>query len=1641
MTQTEQSRSAEDAERVEPSPGAQALDEAADRRPDLAGLVRAYFRHVPADDLPSTADDVLAIVQGHLRIAEVRRPGAARIRFANPPQPAGSTGTWSAASTVIDVVNDDMPNLVDSVIGVLAASGVTVHRVLHPILSVRRDPGGRLVEVLGESGHPADPRTAVRESWMHLVVDRLSDAERAEAIEERMADVLEAVRAVSADAAALLGAAAMVASELRVTPSPLPTQDVAEAADLLHWLTAGHLTFLGYRQDRPGASGPEPVPGSGLGVLRDGVPGAELFDDAAVRADAGGGHLVITQLTSGSALSRKQPPFSVTVRILDGAGRLVRRHRFVGVLTPRAMNAEVTTTPVVRRTVATVLSALGASPDSYTGQQAMDLLSGYPRAELFWADPALVLDVVSGVLQLSSRRRLRAFLQPDPFGRFVNALVYLPRDRYTTHARLAMQQILVDRLHGSAIHYTARIGASEMAAVHFTVHTDPERPVDLDPAAVAELNRALRSTIRTWDDRLVQAVVGGAEDLDTAGALTRYAEAFDEAYKEDYRVDDAVADLRRLDALEGPEDLALAFVPAGGGTAPGPDGGAPVEQRLKLYVTGATVTLSRVLPVLQSMGAEVIDERPYQVRRTDGTPSHIYDFGLRVRTGPLPGGVTDELRNRFSASFLAAWHGRAEVDGFNALVLAAGLDWRQIAVLRAYAHYLRQIGSPYTQRYLEQVLVGHPAIVADLAELFRLRFDPDSFAGDAARAGEARRSACAELAASVARDLDAVASLDADRILRSFLTLIQATVRTNRFRRSADGTARECLSFKLLPHLVPGIPKPVPAFEIWVYSPRVEGVHLRFGPVARGGLRWSDRPEDFRTEILGLVKAQEVKNAVIVPVGAKGGFVLRQPPVPTGRPVADREALQAEGVTCYRAFIAALLDVTDNRVDGAVVPPEDVVRHDEDDSYLVVAADKGTATFSDIANDVAAGYGFWLGDAFASGGSAGYDHKAMGITARGAWESVRHHFRELDVDTQTTDFSCVGIGDMSGDVFGNGMLLSRHIRLLAAFDHRHVFLDPDPDPETSYRERERLFRLPRSSWADYDTALLSPGGGVWPRTAKSVPVTEPVRAALGIPADVTALTPVELIRAVLAAPVDLLWNGGIGTYVKASTETHADVGDKANDAVRVDGVDLRARVVGEGGNLGVTQLGRIEFARAGGRINTDAIDNSAGVDTSDHEVNIKIALQPAVAAGRLGAADRTALLGRMTDDVAALVLADNQAQNRVLGVSRYHSVPMLSVHARLIDALVASGRLDRALEFLPSRAQIKAREAAGEPLTSPELSVLLAYVKSDLTQALLADDLPDDPVLADRLHRYFPAAMQAADPAGDPVADIDGHPLAREIVTTTTVNDVVNTAGITYAFRLSEEIGASAPDAVRAYEVVTAVFGLRELWSDIAALDTVVPAATQDTLHLEVRRLLDRAARWLLTHRPAPLDVAGEIHRYADAVGRLASRMPRLVTGVEHRNVRADAARLTELGSPPDLALRVAYALYTFSLLDVVDVALESGSDLEVAAEVYFALSAHLDFDRMLSAITALQRGDRWHALARQALRDDLYRSMRLITADVLARTDARRDISARIADWEAESATRLARARTTLAQIAAAPAVDLAALSVGASEFRGIVG
>ncbi|WP_156722402.1 NAD-glutamate dehydrogenase [Streptomyces apocyni] len=1600
-------------------------------RPDqdpIRSYLQRYYLHTAPEDLADRDPvDVFGAALSHYRLAENRPQGTANVRVHTPTVEENG---WMCSHSVVEVVTDDMPFLVDSVTNELSRQGRGIHVVIHPQVFVRRDVTGKLVEVLPD-GVTGDGHDTLTESWIHVEIDRETDRSDLKQITADLQRVLSDVREAVEDWGKMREAALRIADDLPSEPTAddLRDREVEEARELLRWLADDHFTFLGFREyhlnedDSLGA-----VPGSGLGILRSdpqhshedphGHPVSPSFNRLPADARAKAREhklLVLTKANSRATVHRPSYLDYVGVKKFDAKGNVVGERRFLGLFSSAAYTESVRRVPVIRRKVAEVLKEAGFSPNSHDGRDLLQILETYPRDELFQTPVDELRATVTSVLYLQERRRLRLYLRKDEYGRYYSALIYLPRDRYTTGVRLRLIDILKEELGGTNVDFTAWNTESILSRLHFVVRVPPGTELPALTAADTErIEARLVEASRSWADGFGEALNAELGEERAAELLRRYSGAFPEGYKADHTPRAAVADLVHVEQLtEGEHDFALSLYE--------PVGAGPGERRFKIYRLGTQVSLSAVLPVLQSMGCEVVDERPYELRTTDRAPAWIYDFGLRLPEMDGSGSyLAGDARERFQEAFAAVWTGKAENDGLNALVLRAGLGWRQAMVLRAYAKYLRQAGSTFSQAYMEDTLRTNVHTTRLLVHLFEARMSPD------------RQRAGTELIDGLLEELDGaldqVASLDEDRILRSFLTVIKATLRTNFFQEGEGGKPHPYISMKFDPQAIPDLPAPRPAFEIWVYSPRVEGVHLRFGKVARGGLRWSDRREDFRTEILGLVKAQEVKNTVIVPVGAKGGFVAKQLP----DPAKDRDAWLAEGVASYRTFISALLDITDNLVAGEVVPPSDVVRHDEDDTYLVVAADKGTATFSDIANEVAGSYNFWLGDAFASGGSAGYDHKGMGITARGAWESVKRHFRELGHDTQTQDFTVVGVGDMSGDVFGNGMLLSEHIRLVAAFDHRHIFIDPNPDAATSYAERRRLFELPRSSWADYDKDLLSTGGGIFPRSAKSITLNTQIREALGIDPSVAKVTPAELMKAVLQAPVDLLWNGGIGTYVKASTESDADVGDKANDAIRVNGSELRVKVVGEGGNLGLTQLGRIEFARRGGKINNDAIDNSAGVDTSDHEVNIKILLNAVVANGDLTIKQRNKLLAEMTDEVGALVLRTNYGQNTALALAGAQSASMLHAQQRFMRRLVRDGHLDRALEFLPTERQIRERLNNGSGLTQPETAVLLAYTKITVAEELFATDLPDDPYLQRLLYAYFPTQLRERF-----VDQIDGHALRRQIVTTVLVNDTVNAGGTSFLHRMREETGASLEEVVRAHTAAREIFGLGEVWDAVEALDTKVAADVQTRIRLHSRRLVERGTRWLLNNRPQPLDLVETIGFFSDGVSRVWAELPKLLRGADLEWYEQIRDELAGAGVPDGLAQQVAGFSSAFPTLDVVLIGERMGKDPMEVAEVYYDLADRLQITQLMDRISALPRDDRWQSMARAAIREDLYAAHAALTSDVLAAGDGSATPEQRFQAWEGRNAAILGRAKTTLDEIRGSDAFDLANLSVAMRTMR----
>ncbi|MFF4295298.1 NAD-glutamate dehydrogenase [Streptomyces vinaceus] len=1612
-----------------------------DRDTTLAYLQRYYLHTAPEDLLDRDPVDVFGAALSHYRLAETRPQGTANVRVHTPTVEENG---WTSSHSVVEVVTDDMPFLVDSVTNELSRQNRGIHVVIHPQVVVRRDVTGKLIEILGPDCDAHGPKTArphdsLVESWIHVETDRETDRADLKQITDDLRRVLSDVRESVEDWEKMRDAALRIADDLPDEPTApdLREYELEEARELLRWLADDHFTFLGYREyNLVDGDALSAVPGTGLGILRSDPHHSGQEDDhpvspsfnrlpADARAKAREHRLlVLTKANSRATVHRPSYLDYVGVKKFDAEGNVVGERRFLGLFSSAAYTESVRRVPVIRRKVAEVLDGAGFSPNSHDGRDLLQILETYPRDELFQTPVDKLREIATSVLYLQERRRLRLYLRQDEYGRYYSALVYLPRDRYTTGVRLRLISILQEELDGSSVDFTAWNTESILARIHFVIRVPQgkELPV-LTDGDVERIEARLVEAARSWADGFADALVAEVGEERAAELLRKYGTSFPEGYKADHKPRAAVADLCHLERLSASDrEFALSLYE--------PVGAGPGERRFKIYRTGEQVSLSAVLPVLQRLGVEVTDERPYELRCSDRTNAWIYDFGLRM---PLPAGngdayLGDDARERFQDAFAAVWQGDAENDNFNTLVLSAGLTWRQAVVLRAYAKYLRQAGVNFSQDYMEDTLRNNVHTTRLLVSLFEARMSPG------------RQSAGTELIDAMLEELDGaldqVASLDEDRILRSFLTLIKATLRTNFFQLDDAGEQHSYVSMKFDPQAIPELPAPRPAYEIWVYSPRVEGVHLRFGKVARGGLRWSDRREDFRTEILGLVKAQMVKNTVIVPVGAKGGFVAKNLPDPS----VDRDAWLAEGIASYKIFISALLDITDNMVGGEVVPPTGVVRHDEDDTYLVVAADKGTATFSDIANGVAEAYGFWLGDAFASGGSAGYDHKGMGITARGAWESVKRHFRELGHDTQTEDFTVVGVGDMSGDVFGNGMLLSEHIRLVAAFDHRHIFIDPTPDAATSYAERRRLFELPRSSWADYNAELLSAGGGVHPRSAKAIPVNAQMRAALGIEAGVTKMTPADLMQTILQAPVDLVWNGGIGTYVKASTETHTDVGDKANDAIRVNGADVRAKVIGEGGNLGLTQLGRIEFARIGaggegGKVNTDAIDNSAGVDTSDHEVNIKILLNAVVADGDMTVKQRNKLLAEMTDEVGHLVLRNNYAQNTALANGTAQAPSLLHAQQRFMRRLEAAGRLDRGIEFLPTDRQIRELLSAGKGLTQPELAVLFAYTKITVADELIATELPDDPYLRRLLHAYFPGALRAKFPE-----QIDAHALRREIITTLLVNDTVNTGGSTFLHRLREESGASTEEIVRAQLAAREIFGLAGVWDAVESLDNKVAADVQTRVRLHSRRLVERGTRWLLNNRPQPLQITETIELFSDRVAEVWAELPKLVRGADLEWYQSIMDELIGEGVPEELAAKVAGFSSAFPTLDIVAIADRTGVNPLDVAEVYYDLADRLQITQLMDRIIELPRADRWQSMARASIREDLFAAHAALTADVLAVGNGDSTPEDRFKAWEDKNAAIISRARTTLDEIRGSDDFDLANLSVAMRTMRSLL-
>jgi len=1531
-------------------------------------FTRHYYAGAPADDLSARSVlNLYGAALAHWNLLHRRLAGECLVRVYNPDYEQHG---WESTHTIIEVVNDDMPFLVDSALMALNRRRLGVHFLIHPVLGVERNAAGELVRAAVTDQLEEGCR---RESLIHIEVDRQPDQKDLLAMEAELLRVFGDVRLAVTDWRPICARMQQIIDDLRESPPPLDPEEVGEDIAFLQWMLEEQFVFLGYREyllaTENDVAGLRTVEDSGLGILRDELrktafqplPPKQL---ALARMPQ---LLILTKTNTRSTVHRASHLDYVGIKRFDAGGQVVGEYRFLGLYTSVAYTSSPRSIPLLRRKVVEVMRNSGLAPGSHAGKALVNIVETLPRDELFQAPMQDLMRICMGILEMHEHPRIRIYVRLDTYERFVSCLVFVPRDRYTTRLRLQIEAMLMKSFGGRSAEFYTLVSESVQARVHFIIRIPPE---GCPPYRVSDLEAQLREMVRSWQDSLFEGLIERLGEGRGNRLYPRYAEAFPAGYREEWSVPTAIADLLHMEALSDENALEMSFYrPLE----------APTEElHFKLFRRHTPIPLSEALPVLECMGLKVIGERPFQILPADTGPVWVHDFIMvSEQVSDLD---PEQLAPLFQETFSRVWRGEMESDGFNRLVLMARLGWRETTLLRAYCKYLLQAGSPFSQRYMEQTLNNNLALTRLLIQLFHRRFNPRRQGGD-----EADNE---DLTKRIDSALDEVPNLDEDRILRRFHAAIRATLRCNYYQQIETNGSRPYLAFKFDPALIPDLPLPRPRFEIYVYSPQVEGVHLRGGAVARGGLRWSDRKEDYRTEILGLMKAQMVKNAIIVPAGAKGGFVAKQLPVD-----ADREAVAAEVQACYRIFIRALLDITDNLEGDRVIPAPGLVRYDGDDPYLVVAADKGTATFSDVANEIAMAAGFWLGDAFASGGTAGYDHKKMGITARGAWESVKRHFRESGEDIQQMPFTAVGIGDMSGDVFGNGMLLSPQLRLLAAFDHRHIFLDPQPDPAISFAERQRLFKLPRSSWMDYSAKLISAGGGVFPRSAKKIRISREVHRVLAIKEG--HMEPNALVRAILKSPVDLLWNGGIGTYVKASTESHEEANDRASDAVRVNGNELRCLVVGEGGNLGFTQRGRVEYASKGGRLNTDFIDNSGGVDCSDREVNIKILLDRVVADGELTTKQRNRLLAEMTDEVVGQVLQDNHRQSFSLSLIEAQSSRLLAEHMQFIHWLEKEGRLDRELERLPNDEEMLERQTDGKGLTRPELAVLLCYGKLQLKDELLASDITDDPCFSIELKRFFPSAVRERF-----AGRIAGHRLRREITSTQVTNEILNRMGASFVHRLQIESGAGAAEVTRAFFLARAVFGLGRLWSAIDSMDNKITAEAQLQMGLQCNRLATGGAFWFLRCGGGRPRIEALVARFRPGIKQLTQLLFSVLVAQDRDKDLARAKAMMDSGIPKELAMAIAGMDHWLAGLDIVEIAMETKADVEVVARLYFQLDDRLELHWLRKQVVQLSTESHWHARARAALREELRKQQATLTTAILNQTPGDMPPAARVESW-----------------------------------------
>jgi glutamate dehydrogenase len=1567
----------------------------------IVKFAKQYYSMVSYEDMAGRAiEDLYGGMLSHWEFIYTRKPHECKVRVFNPE--FGQHG-WQSTHTVIEVAHEDMPFLVDSIRLEINRFGFLIHQIVHlGGLRIVRDKKHRVQEILPRNKQVPN---SIMEAPLYLEIDRQTDPKVLKELKTSLEKVLNDVSIAVSDWSMMLDRLDKSLMELEQSPPPLDPAEVTESKALLRWLKDNFILF-GARDYKLAADGDDQVfkavKNSGLGVLRD-TSKAHLkhLSDMPLEARklALSSHILnIKKTNTRSTIHRSGYTDYLGVKCFNKKGEIVGESRFVGLYTSSAYNCSPKQIPFLRLKVAKVLQMSEFAPNSHAGKNLLNILETLPRDDLFQASADELLELTLGIFHLQERQRIRLFMRKDSYGRFYSCLVYVPRESFNTDLIQQFESILKDLLNADEVTYSTLFSESILARIHFMVRVEGGVDTNIN---VKEIEKKLIEVGTSWRYELHNALVDYYGEAQGVVLFNKYRHAFLASYREYFNPRVAAYDIEHLESLSDDRPLSMNFY-------------RPLNRddgviRFKVYQRNHTIPLSDALPILENMGFRVIGERPHKIIYSNGSTAWINDFDLVLKEDQQVD--IEEVKDNFQSAFAAIWLGYTENDGFNYLVIRALSTWRENNILRAYSRYFQQIGFPFSQAYITETLTNNPAITCLLLEIFHAKFEPSK-----------KRIPVAELERlekKIIKMLDEVASLDEDRILRQYLEAFKATVRTNYFQKTADDEFKGYLSFKLRPKLVPGMPKPYPKYEIFVYSVRFEGVHLRGAKVARGGLRWSDRREDYRTEILGLMKAQQVKNAVIVPLGAKGGFVAKMLP-----PHGSRDEIMQEGILCYQSFIKGLLDLTDNIVNQKTVPPENVICYDSEDPYLVVAADKGTATFSDIANEISQAYNFWLDDAFASGGSTGYDHKKMGITAKGAWESVKRHFREFNIDTQKMDFTVVGVGDMAGDVFGNGMLCSKHLKLVAAFNHVNIFIDPDPSAEESFKERKRLFNLSRSSWEDYNPKLISKGGGVFRRSAKAILVSHEMKELFGIRRDV--ITPNELISVILKSKVDLFWNGGIGTYVKASTETQAEVGDRSNDAVRVDANELQCRVVGEGGNLGLTQLARVEYALKGGMIYTDFIDNSAGVNCSDHEVNIKILLNDVVKSGDLTEKQRNKLLAEMTDEVSRLVLKDNYKQTQAISLTVRRTRENLDMYIKYIDDLEEKGKLDRELEYLPEEKVLLERKARDLGLTCPEIAVLVAYSKTLLKARILKSDVPEDPHLSNELIQEFPVPLHKKYRE-----QMQEHSLRREIIATQLSNTIVNEMGPAFVDRMSDETGASVARIVRAFTIAQLVFKKDELWTEIEKLDMKVSVDTQAYMMRRLNRLIRRATRWFLRNRQEHLDIEVIANDFIEPVQQLQSKVLEWLPEEEKAKINDIAKKFVEKGVPKSLALRLALILLMFSVLDIVEATTSGHYKLEDVAKTYFAIGARLDLSWFREEISGLHAENHWHALARSFYRDDLDFLQRMLAISVLRQKIKATSLDAKIDHWFETNKYAIERWHSRVSALKASSSLDPVMFSV----------